>query len=195
MTEQEKQLLLQDLCARLPYGVVAYDEYTRDRGMVTLVGKEHLEIEVWPVYNLVQLNMAKPYLRPISSMTEEEQKEFVGFHCVNICPMILTDMLTLDNENKMFDWLNAHHFDYRGLIEKGLAIEAPEGMYAALNKETHTPMTVEEAKAFIRQHNVVHPRCKQCKESFCDGCAETVDRELVNDVISGKINESTVSNR
>jgi hypothetical protein len=59
-------------------------------------------------------------------MTDEEQKEFVQFHCVKLCPIIITDMLTLDNESKMFHWLNAHHFDYRGLIEKGLAIEVTE---------------------------------------------------------------------
>lgn len=62
-------------------------------------------------------------------MTEEEQKEFVEFHCVNLCRIIINEKLTLQDETKMFDWLNAHHFDYRGLIEKGLALEAPEGIY------------------------------------------------------------------
>ena len=66
----------------------------------------------------------KPYLRPMSSMTEDEKKEFsllgVGIHLFK-GPLIPSyDTL---------DWLNAHHFDYRGLIEKGLALEALEGMY------------------------------------------------------------------
>jgi hypothetical protein len=71
----------------------------------------------------------KPYLRPMSSMTEEEEKEYKTIsiwgevresksHYTDICPTI-----------EGYDWLNAHHFDYRGLIEKGLALEAPEGMY------------------------------------------------------------------
>ena len=62
----------------------------------------------------------KPYLRPMSSMTEEEEKEFqeikLSYH--------------FDEDSYiLLDWLNAHHFDYRGLIEKGLALEAKEGMY------------------------------------------------------------------
>ena len=77
----------------------------------------------------VDERFCKPYLRTISSMTKEEQKEFVGFHCVSLCPIVVDEMLTLENETKMLDWLNEHHFDYRGIIEKGLALEAPEGMY------------------------------------------------------------------
>ena len=77
----------------------------------------------------IPIEFIKPYLRPLSSMTNEEQKEFVQFHCVTLCPVVIDEMLTLDNESNMFDWLNSHHFDYRGLIEKGLALEVPEGMY------------------------------------------------------------------
>ena len=62
------------------------------------------------------------YLRPMSSMTEEEQKEFAKFHCVNICPIVITEKLTISNETEMFDWLNKKMFDYRGLIPMGLAI-------------------------------------------------------------------------
>ena len=65
----------------------------------------------------------KPYLRPISSMNDEERLVYLN--------------LTHDYTNKTYkeptteiiDWLNEHHFDYRGLIEKGLALEAPEDMY------------------------------------------------------------------
>ena len=58
----------------------------------------------------------KPYLRPMSSMTEDEGVE-------------LDNTVIMGNYGDDADWLNAHHFDYRGLIKKGLALEAPEGMY------------------------------------------------------------------
>lgn len=134
MTQKENELLLRALCAMLPYGVKCHFKYGTSEGDIILkcidgniarfdygwYGKFHVIID--PQY-------IKPYLRPMWSMTNEEQKEFVGFHCVNLCPIIMDEMLTLENETKMFDWLNAHHFDYRGLIERGLALEAPEGMY------------------------------------------------------------------
>ena len=67
------------------------------------------------------LSEVKPYLRPMSSMTEEEKAEYHSL-CDSYYGIYFD---TVDS----IDWLNAHHFDYRGLIEKGLAIEAPEGMY------------------------------------------------------------------
>ena len=60
----------------------------------------------------------KPYLRPISSMTEDEEKQFQD---VNLYELPYTV--------EGLDWLNAHHFDYRGLINDGLALEALKGMY------------------------------------------------------------------
>ena len=72
----------------------------------------------------------KPYLRPMSSMTEKEKKEFQACHCVyELHPDFQPMMCNLANELNMFDWLNEHHFDYRGLIEKGLALEAPKDIY------------------------------------------------------------------
>ena len=141
MTQEEKSLLLKDLCARLPWEVrvLADIDKTFDGGCIGVlnmiqpyVGKEFPELKgqylLYQQNSLTPLTVdeVRPYLRPISSMTEEEQKEFVKFHCVNICPLVLTSMLTLSNESKMFDWLNTHHFDFRGLIEKGLAIEVTE---------------------------------------------------------------------
>ena len=61
----------------------------------------------------------KPYLRPMSSMTEEEIKEYQAFFNYD----------GVEYPEEYIDWLNAHHFDYRGLIEKGLALKAPEGIY------------------------------------------------------------------
>ena len=74
----------------------------------------------------------RPYLRPMLSMTEEEINEFI---------LISDTVLWLDSKRstcilslEQIDWLNTNHFDFRGLIEKGLAIEAPEGMYNTKNK-------------------------------------------------------------
>jgi hypothetical protein len=123
MTLENKKLLLVDLSARLPYGlVVELDEkFGFNKGAHSLV-KELLDPYC--------VEGIKPYLRPMSSMNEEEKKEFQACHCVyELHPDFQPMMCNLANELNMFDWLNAHHFDYRGLIEKGLALEAPKGMY------------------------------------------------------------------
>ena len=133
MTQQEKDLLLKDLCGRLPYGVKVHKKNSELNGTLIDTELRHglmvittNEISVCAI----PLDKCRPYLRPMSSMTEEEIKEFAAFHCLNDWhPIVLTQMLNLENEENMFDWLNSHCFDYRGLIEKGLAIEAPEGMY------------------------------------------------------------------
>jgi len=111
MTQEDKQLLWVDLCARLPYGVVVVldEKFGFNKGTRVLV-KELLD--------LYCVEGMKPYLRPMSSMTEEEEKEYFDKWGV---------LGTDDFDNyKIVDWLNAHHFDYRGLIEKGLAIEVTE---------------------------------------------------------------------
>ena len=64
----------------------------------------------------------KPYLRSMSSMTEEEVDEFTQFDVYANGEYIMPNY-------EVIDWLNAHHFDYRGLIKKDLALEAPKGMY------------------------------------------------------------------
>ena len=118
MAQEEKSLLLKDLSARLSYGVVVEldEKFGFNKGTHTLV-KELLDSYC--------VEGIKPYLRPMSSMTEEEGKEF---------GLLQTDFYT-DGflypiaASNLIDWLNEHHFDYRGLIEKGLAIETPEGMY------------------------------------------------------------------
>lgn len=129
---QDKALLLKDLCARLPYGVIINipniyrDEF---KAYLKAVNPER-EIIYYEIYGssspLFDRNILgiKPYLRPMSSMTEEERKEYK-----HIAPgIVIEDGIRLPNINQI-NWLNAHHFDYFGLIEKGLAIEALEGMY------------------------------------------------------------------
>ena len=106
MRQEDKQLLLQDLCSRLPYKV-----------MIQSVG----ENKCLGLMDLVDIDsLPKPYLRPMSSMTEEEKLMYEGL------------MIGTDNVSYMLDvidWLNEHHFDYRHLIEKGLAIEASSEIY------------------------------------------------------------------
>ena len=114
MTQEEKDLLLKDLSTRLPYGVKGIITYNGDKDIFTVKG----------IFNILFLSDTecchledfKPYLRPMSSMTEEEEI----FYNIKY-PYI--------KNYEQMDWLNAHHFDYRGLIEKGFALEAPEDMY------------------------------------------------------------------
>ena len=135
MTQEDKQLLLKDLCARLPYGVICHTE--KGDGYLcsinqTIFGTEY-GINISAIkrdYFNEDEGVIKPHLRPMSSMTEKEKKEFQACHCVyELHPDFQPMMCNLANELNMFDYLNAHHFDYCRLIEKGLALEAPEGMY------------------------------------------------------------------
>ena len=124
MTQEEKQLLLKDLCARLPYKVKARfcNGVKEERGDVWDIDMFSGAINVDYIIDDV-----KPYLRPMSSMTEEEYEDLC-----NSCTWLWfkDDLRTVTHgDHKCYDWLNAHHFDYRGLIEMGLALEAPKRMY------------------------------------------------------------------
>lgn len=118
---EDKELLLQDLCARLPYGVIGlyswknHEPYDRN-----LTGS--LFDELKSSWNSTEDSKFLPYLRPMSSMTEEEQKEYHTTFRAEIYPRGFVYVESI----RSFDWLNAHHFDYRGLIDKGLAIEVAE---------------------------------------------------------------------
>ena len=118
MTQEDKKLLLQDLCARLPYGVIIQVKDWTDLDAELKLG--HI--------NRLQINDVelKPYLFPLSSMTEEQGKEYNILR--NFVPTYhheIGDIVEDAYDNwRSIDYLNAHHFDYRGLIEKGLAIDA-----------------------------------------------------------------------
>ena len=130
MMQEDKELLLQDLGARLPYGVhccvfnlnkTIKEDNDIIYGIVgdNIVSLKSDKNEYYMYYQI------KPYLRPMSSMTEEEVNEYN-----ELCGCNAPYPGIVENEvAKFMDWLNAHHFDYRGLIGKGLALEAPEGMY------------------------------------------------------------------
>lgn len=137
MTQEEKQLLLKDLCAREPYHprIQVFNqgyEGFQDGEFDTNLWLHHID-----AFRFDRIEIL-PYLRPMSSMTEEERAEMgkaiqkdriepygeiknFGEDNLLLC--------TIRQSTNLQDWLNAHHFDYRGLIEKGLALETEEGTY------------------------------------------------------------------
>ncbi len=135
MTQEDKDLLLKDLGARLSYKVVAQVTYKDGEGWKTEDRKvlgAYTDGQVYVDCVYTNIKNVKPYLRPMSSMTEEERIElsclFGGIPDEDYIYKPYTD-IPYSTFGEVIDWLNAHHFDYRGLIEKGLALEAPEGMY------------------------------------------------------------------
>ena len=119
----DKDLLLKDLSARLGYGVMCQV----DDGAAGLNDGKLVEIDISKelvrfdadYYGDAYIDDVKPYLRPMSSMTDEEKKEYDHrLECMFYDAMY--------DDAFAIDWLNEHHFDYRGLIEKGLAIEVTE---------------------------------------------------------------------
>lgn len=124
MTQEEKELLLKDLCMRLPYHCRVFYEYVDDLDNKTY--GYSLTLNTWCIDEFnADKAVVKPYLRPMSSMTEEEYKEYYKTFRAESYGRGYVYVESV----KSFDWLNKHHFDYRGLIEKGLALEAPKGMY------------------------------------------------------------------
>ena len=125
MTKENKELLFKDLCARLPYNVICQVEF-RENGkykskVMLLSGIFTDEAYFTTKGGSIYSNEYKPYLFPLLSMTEE-QKVIYGDLCYSIIQSLAKNIQSELNE--LINWLNAHHFDYRGLIEKGLAIDA-----------------------------------------------------------------------
>lgn len=119
MTQEDKDLLIKDLSARLTYGLICRVYTSKEYHFNWKLTPSSIE---WFINNLGFFNL-KPYLRPLSSMTEEENKEYTDIDNRSYsCPKDYAHIPASDR----IDWLNKHHFDYRGLIEKGLAIEVTE---------------------------------------------------------------------
>lgn len=124
MTQEEKELMIKDLCGRLPYGVKVmhilrseyYDVLSIDAERGDVYVKNHKgQEEKYCVESII------PILRPMRSMTAyEDEKWWESFH--------REQTLVAEHSNSI-DWLNKNHFDYRGLIPMGLALEDKEGMY------------------------------------------------------------------
>ena len=137
MTQEEKDLVLTDLCGRLPYDIKIKDEY----GDYINVNIHNANIE--HLIDRVVSGLDKMVLRSMNTITEEEKNELF-----NLCTMAngslnsdwesfgveIADTHPRFNDSfstaySAIDWLNKNMFDYRGLIPKGLALEATEGMY------------------------------------------------------------------
>jgi hypothetical protein len=139
LTKEQKKLLLDDLCARLPYGVRGTVKTTDGNGQeITDDGiinsafiNEHGKAYICIESAEYELEDVKPYLRTMSSMTVEEEAQVHRFMD------IVTDEnygdgyspSAWDAMNGFVQYCDSHHLDHRGLIFRGLALEAPEGMY------------------------------------------------------------------
>ena len=120
MTQEDKDLLLKDLCARLPYNVICQVEF-RESGKYqsksmflsgVFTDEAYFTTESGSIYS----NEYKPYLFPLSSMTDEQEEEYNDLNCC--------ELGCFPHTEEALDYLIKNHFDYRGLIEKGLAIDA-----------------------------------------------------------------------
>lgn len=171
MTQEEKQLMLITLCDMLPYGVVCKISYTFNNettnwedvestcdDIITKINFDTKEVFSDWLSEYSSIDDVKPYLRPMSSMTEEDLRDFAKIKYKNNALWEIVEFPNMGcykgfinvrcmNKNKGdtwifqvntrtpletyygIDWLNEHHFDYRGLIEKGLALEASKDMY------------------------------------------------------------------
>ena len=114
MTQEQKELLLKDLCARLPYDVkIQFDYIITSPAILKGIDKNLIECDI----AVCEIEDVKPYLFPLSSMTEEQKCEFI-----DTCTLLRDSAFGWTD--RTFDWLNKNHFDYRELIPMGLAIDA-----------------------------------------------------------------------
>jgi hypothetical protein len=124
MKRKEKELLLKDLCSRMPY---KFKMTTNNKGYIYSPQCSLPNLET--LINRGDL----PYLRSMDSMTEKEKKEYQAKQSIILfekgIPGKKAPRIVRADTLESYDWLNEHHFDYRGLISKGLALEAKEGMY------------------------------------------------------------------
>ena len=132
MTQEDKQLLLKDLCVRLPYGVFIHYHWSREGNTID----EDRELDFSDVetlkYNIENPQNGwceiswKPYLRPMSSMTDEERAKIAVLSKFN---GLTKSVDFAECSSIVVDYCNSRHLDYRGLVPMGLALEAPEDMY------------------------------------------------------------------
>lgn len=120
MKQEDIQLLLKDLCGRLPYGVKCKSKcFNSDIIQSIIIDEENtlfnFSVNDSGFINQLYISEFKPYLFPLSNITQEQEKEYLET-CNGYCEYYWT--------TDTFDWFNANRIDYRGLIDKGLAIDA-----------------------------------------------------------------------
>ena len=129
MKQEDKELLLKDLCSRLPYGVKGNYQNSDDE----LLRKITITYRYLEPNGMVMTGDIKPYLFPLSSMRREQKEElenlgwyFDNFeiHNVSECLGTYREYVAHSDCFVLIDWFNKNHFDYRGLIPMGLAIDA-----------------------------------------------------------------------
>ncbi len=127
MTQEDIKLFRIDVAARLPYEpIITNKKFDGNYGHRTFLG----DLELYKYFDSAYIEDTKIYLRPMSSMTEEEREEYN-----HIAPgLCVVNGIRIPNANQI-DWFNTHHFDWRGLIEKGPALKAPVGMYDINKKD------------------------------------------------------------
>ena len=122
MTQEDKELLLKDLCARFPYGIryrhLAWDDECGETCIAAQIYSINSDGYVKNCYDdeTDYIDNVRPYLFPLSSMTEEQEKEYNDLNCY--------ELGCFPHTEEALDYLTKNHFDYRYLIEKGLAIDA-----------------------------------------------------------------------
>lgn len=138
MKQEEKEILLKDLCARLPYSVKAiYYGAEEERECIDVIeGVYPFDNEIVIGQYGLKVEAVKPYLFPLSSMTEEQKKEYASLVWFNSISegWHSEDAVILEEVPILTDFYHKNHFDYRNLIEKGLAIDAT-GLNIYKNKE------------------------------------------------------------
>ena len=141
MTQEDKELLLKDLCARLPYKIyILVDDVNVPCKLVSMRKGYIMQVALNNHLFRTSISQVRPYLRPMSSMSEKEFVYFMGLRgrmlpsyeiqsimkeALNM-PQFISIGTTLGSYSNKIDWLNKNHFDYRGLIPKCLAIEVTE---------------------------------------------------------------------
>lgn len=149
MTQKDKNLLLLDLSARLPHGLLCSMglDYPLPLQRIFVNKLDGILLDFYEDGKdyQVYLSEVKPYLRPLSSMTDKEKKEY-GKVCELDTEILAKHPMNGEPFPALYnsqDWLNKHHFDYRGLIPMGLALEATPFMYVHFG-DSKVEVTVEK---------------------------------------------------
>lgn len=139
MTLEQKELLLKDLCARLPYSVKV--EYDKCACEILSIDRFNEELTIWKCpgcYPDIELENTKPYLFPLSSISEDQKYDFYCRFIKNDCNFDdfkfylytgmwrrkLLTLTSIDDIETIIDWFHKNHIDWRGLIPMGLALDA-----------------------------------------------------------------------